>query len=92
MKLTKKTCRSILRQAMGLSGIRQVLLTDDGQHATMFAGQYTEISFDLLYPENADPVIVMTVQPVDVPAEQEGSAMYLYFNTEDLKLMKGGET
>ncbi len=85
-KLKKAVCRDLLRRATGLSGTRQVLLTDDGQHATMFAGEYTEICFDMIHPNEGAAVIAMRVCPVDVPEWQQDSAMCLFFNSETMEL------
>lgn len=85
-KLTKAVCRTLLRRVMSLKGTRQVLLTDDGQHATMFAGDHTEICFDMIHSVKGAPMIAMEVRPVDVPEWQQDSAMCLFFNSETMEL------
>lgn len=55
------------------------------RHASAFAGTRLKIDFDVLPLEEQAPVIMVTLQAIDAPAEWQSPAMTLFFEPDTLE-------
>ena len=90
-KLTKELCRDVLRREFGLPGERLILMADDKQSATAYAGKRLEIRFRVV-PDLERPTVAVTVMPTDVPACQAHSAvspnaLTIFYDILDMTLL-----
>lgn len=90
-ELTKALCRRVLRQEFGLTGERLILMDDDKQSATAYAGKRLEIRFRIV-PDLEQLTVAVTVMPTDVPACQAHSsvspnALTIFYDIIDMALL-----
>lgn len=89
-KLNKTICRTLLQRELGIYSERlPVLMKDDKQVATIFAGDRLMVTFAVM-PNNDDTdTVLMTVSPTALPHNAVHSEFYLYYKADTLELLEG---